>query len=145
SACGGLGLQLPLSQRQEGAKMSNAFAKRFGFDRGSVDLSNWRSSPCSQWSFQNVSELVPSVLRWPPVAQAEAPASQPELLQAELTVAGKSASLAEHLAVAETDLFCVMQGGEFLADWAAPHADPAKPHLVFSITKSLTALIVGAL
>lgn len=125
--------------------MASEFATEQGFDRAAVNLSNWRSRPYSRWAFQNVSELVPSALRGAPFSRPEPPGIRPDLLQANLMVAGKSARLSEHLAGAETDLFCVMQGGEFLADWAAPHADPAKPHLVFSITKSLTALIAGSL
>ena len=121
------------------------FAARFGFTRAQVGLSNWRTAPFSRWSFQNVSELVPSALRGPADRSGEVAALDPALLQARLVVSGKEDTLAGHLAATDTDVFCVMKDGRFLADWAAPHADPGLPHLVFSITKSLTALVAGAL
>lgn len=125
------------------------FSKRYGFAREEVGLANWRQSPYSAWAFQNVAEIVPSAIRPPADPAPEEPGSQPALLQARLSVQGDTGTLtgtlADHLASSETDLFCVLQGGRFLADWTAPHADPAAPHLVFSISKSLTALLAGGL
>ncbi len=125
--------------------MTSAFAQRYGFDRDSVILGNWRTAPFSRWSFQNVAELVPSAIRPPADPTPEPAGTTPRLLQAELAVEGRQAALADHLAASDTDIFCVMKDGRFLADWAAPHADPLAPHLVFSISKSLTALVAGAL
>lgn len=119
------------------------FAARYGFERREATLANWRTAPFSRWSFQNVAELVPSAIRAPADPRPEEPAEDPGLLQARLGHGG--ATVAEHLATHDTDLFCVMKSGRVLADWAAPHADPALPHLVFSISKSLTALLAGAL
>jgi len=119
------------------------FAARYGFGRREVTLANWRTAPFSRWSFQNVAEIVPSAIRAPADPRPEEPAEDPALLQAPLGHGG--ATVADHLAAHDTDLFCVMKSGRVLADWAAPHADPALPHLVFSISKSLTALVAGAL
>jgi CubicO group peptidase (beta-lactamase class C family) len=131
---------------QKGMGMdASEFEKTFGFARGAVGLANWRQAPYSAWSFQNVAEIVPSALRPPADLRPEAPGARPALLQQQLKVQGHSATLAEHLAAGQTDLFCVMQNGHFLADWTATHADPAAPHLVFSISKSLTALVAGVL
>lgn len=116
--------------------MTSAFAQRYGFDRDSVILGNWRTAPFSRWSFQNVAELVPSAIRPPADPTPEPAGTTPRLLQAELAVEGRQAALADHLAASDTDIFCVMKDGRFLADWAAPHADPLAPHLVFSISKS---------
>ncbi|NGM47161.1 serine hydrolase [Rhodobacter sp. SGA-6-6] len=123
--------------------MATDFAARYGFRRAEVTLANWRTAPFSRWAFQNVAELVPSAIRLPADPRPEAPAEDPALLQAPLGAGGTT--VAEHLAAHDTDLFCVMKSGRVLADWAAPHADPALPHLVFSISKSLTALLAGAL
>ncbi|MDQ2067034.1 serine hydrolase [Xinfangfangia sp. CPCC 101601] len=125
--------------------MTTEFATRYGFDRADVGLANWRQAPFSHWAFQNVAEVVPTAWRAAAVMKHEEPGADPAILTQSFTVQGQRASLADHLAASATDLFTIMRGGEFLADWSAPYADPARPHLVFSITKSLTALVAGAL
>jgi CubicO group peptidase (beta-lactamase class C family) len=121
------------------------FDARYGFARAEVGLANWRQAPYSRFAFQTVAEIVPSALCPPADPRPEPAAQSPDLLQATLTVQGKAAPLAAHLAASDTDVFCVLQHGHVLADWAAPHAAPTAPHLVFSISKSLTALVAGAL
>ncbi|TIM74049.1 MAG: 6-aminohexanoate hydrolase, partial [Mesorhizobium sp.] len=51
-----------------------AFETRYGFARNEVLLGNWRESPFSRWSFQNVGELVPSACVAAASSSSEAPA-----------------------------------------------------------------------
>lgn len=113
---------------------TTAFQARYGFARQDVTLANWRQAPCSAWTFHNVAELVPSVV-FPASGGAEEP----------LVLGGIDPDVTSHLAATHTDSFCIMRQGRFIADWFAPHAEPAKPHLVFSISKSLTAILAGVL
>ena len=38
-----------------------------------------------------------------------------------------------------------MRQGRIIAEWSAGHSDPALPHIIFSVSKSLTALLAGIL
>lgn len=116
------------------------------FKRTDVTLGNWRMRPYSSWSFQNVSELVPSAIvhgtRHPEaVARDLGPFAR---LQVE-NLSGEQRDLASFLAESESDSLVVMRRGEIVAEWSAGHNDPAKPHIIFSISKSVTGLLAGML
>ena len=120
------------------------FKKHSGFERRDVTLANWRQAPFNSWAFHNVSELVPSVI-YPASSSEQALLQSSHLLEKCVKTGGKEQTIANYLATTHTDSFTVMRSGRFIADWAAPHADLAKPHLVFSISKSLTAILAGIL
>lgn len=114
--------------------------------RAHVDLTNWRTRPHSAWSFQNAVELVPSAA----IRGSRRPETAPLELGAfaAVTVRGLSGAdmpLSTFLTGSNTDAFVVMRRGEIVAEWSAAGNDPAKPHLVFSISKSMTGLIAGIL
>jgi CubicO group peptidase (beta-lactamase class C family) len=126
--------------------MIKTFKDRHGFARADVTLANWRTAPYSRWTFQNVRDLVPTAAIAPQAATAEVPLSSDAFLDAamETGLAG-TASARAFLDFAHTDAFVMMRKGEIVAEYYAPHADPDAPHLVFSISKSLTAVISGIL
>lgn len=122
------------------------FNIRHGFARQDVTLANWRQAPFSTWSFQHVAELVPSVIRSSTAAPEVAPASdETGLLDLKVDLGGFSGRLGDYLSASHTDLFTVMKSGIFLLDWAGPYAEQHRPHIVFSISKSLTAIVAGVL
>lgn len=116
------------------------------FKRSDVTLSNWRTAPFSQWAFQNVSEVVPSA-----VIKAKGQGEVPSLDLAGLEdlqvpgIDGTSQSLREFLTASETDELVVMRNGRIVAEWSADHSNPARPHIIFSVSKSVTALLAGIL
>ena len=116
------------------------------FKRSDVVLANWRTAPFSQWAFQNVSEVVPSaVIRTK--YHGEAPSHDLAGLK-DLQVPGLDGtgqSLEEFLTASETDELVVMRNGRIVAEWSAIHSNPARPHIIFSVSKSLTALLAGIL
>lgn len=126
--------------------MRDAFQERHGFARRDATLANWRTAPYSRWSFWNVAELVPS-------ASVPAPASAREgnsadasgLLGERLDIGAGAESVAAFLARSHGDALTVMKDGRFVADWHAPGASAGGRHVVFSISKSLTAILAGAL
>lgn len=61
------------------------------------------------------------------------------------SLAGPMVTLPESLTQDATDAFVVMRRGVIAAERYAPHYDPARPHLIFSITKSVTGLIAEIL
>ena len=124
----------------------NAFRSLHGFAREDVTLANWRTSPFSRWSFANVSELVPSAVIDQPDRKAEtALADASWLLGEKVDLAGGGIAMAAFLESSNTDALVVMKSGRFVADYHARHHHPDSRHIVFSIAKSLTAILAGAL
>ncbi|TSE02281.1 serine hydrolase [Mesorhizobium intechi] len=123
-----------------------AFEIRYGFRRNEVLLSNWRESPFNRWSFQNLGELVPTARVAAASAGAEAPAKDfGDLLGEKVSVANTPETVAEFLVRSSTDAMTVMKGGRVIGDWFAPHMDFGARHIIFSISKSVTAIIAGIL
>ena len=123
-----------------------AFEIRYGFARNEVLLSNWRENPFNRWSFQNLGELVPTARVAAASAGAEAPAKDfAGLLGETVSVANAPETVAEFLARSSTDALTVMKGGKVIGDWFAPHMDFGARHIIFSISKSVTAIIAGIL
>ncbi|WP_439615679.1 serine hydrolase domain-containing protein [Shinella sp.] len=126
--------------------MIKTFKDQHGFARADVTLANWRTAPYSRWTFQNVRDFVPTAVIAAEAATAEVPLQSDAFLDAtmETGLAG-AASARAFLDFAHTDAFVMMRRGEVVAEYYAPHADPNAPHLVFSISKSLTAVVSGIL
>ncbi|MCP8895218.1 beta-lactamase family protein [Shinella daejeonensis] len=126
--------------------MTKTFKERHGFSRAEVTLANWRTAPYSRWSFQNVRDLVPTAAIAAAAPVAETPLPSDTFLDApmETGLAGAGTARA-FLDYAHTDAFVLMRKGEIVAEHYAAHADSDAAHLIFSISKSLTALISGIL
>lgn len=125
---------------------TTAFRSRYGFAREDVTLRNWRESPFSRWSFDHVSELVPSaIIGSSGQSETEPLADASALLAETVALPGGVSSIGDFLAKSSSDALVVMKAGRFIADHHAAHRDPAGRHLVFSISKSLTAIVAGAL
>ncbi|RWG57236.1 MAG: class C beta-lactamase-related serine hydrolase [Mesorhizobium sp.] len=124
---------------------NTAFETRYGFARKDVRLDNWRLRPFSQWSFQNVGELVPSV------HVAAAPGGEEEvkslgaLLEEKVTLAGGAETVESFLKRSDTDGLTILKGGRLVGDWSAPHMAFGQRHIIFSISKSVTAILAGIL
>lgn len=126
--------------------MIKTFKDVHGFARADVTLANWRTAPYSRWTFQNVRDLVPTATISPEIVSAEPPLASDAFLDAAMeTGLEGAASVRAFLEFAHTDAFVMMRKGEVVAEYYAPHANPDAPHLVFSISKSLTAVLSGIL
>jgi len=111
--------------------------------RHDITLADWRVHPNTHFSFQNVSEFVPTARIAEP-AGAEASVTSPGLIGSlQVSHEGRKHSLADHLAATHADAFAILRDGQFLDEWRAPHFAPAKPHIIFSISKSVTGLLAG--
>lgn len=124
-----------------------AFQRHHGFARDAVTLANWRTSPFSRWSFQNAGELVPSAAVRPAGLAAEEPARDMTGLLSQNVTLGerKPETIADFLKRSDTDALTVMKGGKIVGDWFAPHMAFGARHIVFSISKSVTAIVAGIL
>lgn len=125
--------------------MEDEFERRNGFPRPAATLANWRIQPFSAWAFRNAAELVPS---------ARIATASPRLLppiKVNPTILGKpfipdaNETLAWFLARSQTDSFLIARNGTLLCEWHAAGVDRNDPHILFSITKSITAIVAGIL
>lgn len=123
-----------------------AFETRYGFARKEVQLANWRENPFNRWSFQNLGELVPTARIVAAPGASEAPAEDlGELINEKVAISGGSETVAAFLARSSTDALTIMKGGKLVGDWFAPHMEFGARHIVFSVSKSLTAIVAGIL
>jgi CubicO group peptidase (beta-lactamase class C family) len=107
-------------------------------------LANWRLHPQSPWAFRNVDKLLP-------VAAIHAAAAQPlvegralSLDQLKIDWQDNQLSLAEVINTSNTDAFIVLHDGKIVAERYI-NGDAKTRHIMFSVSKSVTAILCGAL
>lgn len=112
--------------------------------RRDITLANWRTYPAMRWSFTHVAELVPTAEIAAP-AGAEPPSPGPGVLDRLRVKSADGAAIGpiEHFENSHGDCFVAMRDGAVIAEWNAAHCDPERPHLVFSISKSITGMLAG--
>ena len=102
------------------------------FSRSDVTLANWRTAPFSAWAFSNVRELIGT-------ANVACAASPQPLRRA---IRPMPDDLAAFLDATCTDGVMVLKDGAVAYEWYRTD-EARKPHVVFSVSKSITALIAG--
>lgn len=111
-----------------------------------ADLSTWLDPEHNRWSLRHARELLPTG----PVAPAEQPrvltsAPQTGLLDLTVTTSRGTETLHGFLDRSRTDSLTVVQGQDILLEWRTPEFAEGEVHLIFSVTKSVTAMLAGAL
>ncbi len=112
-----------------------------------ISLSNWLSAPYSQWSFQHVEDMVPTAVisRGDATAAALPTASAPVAEIRATSADGLPTTVGAVMAATATDGWAVAHRGSMLAEEYRGGMGPATRHLLFSVSKSLVAAVVGAL
>ena len=109
-------------------------------------LDNWLLPENTFWSFRHVRELIPT-------AQVDC-ANSPRVLNKKINSALGEVSVETHtgtqkisdyLSSTHTDSFTVAKGDDLVFEWLAPGVSDVEPHLIFSVTKSFTGMLVGSL
>lgn len=67
------------------------------------------------------------------------------LLDTEIVIGDHRRQVADFLEYSQTDVFLWWRNGKLLANYTARHANRDKPHLVFSVSKSVTGILAGIL
>ena len=126
--------------------MSSAFEANYGFPRSDVRLGNWRDAPWNVWAFRHVSELIPTARIAASAGLVEELLVNAEGLTREtLFIDGVKAIIADILAKTSTDAMVVMKSGRIVADFHATNFDLETRHILFSASKSVTAIMAGIL
>ena len=112
-----------------------------------LNLANWRQPGNGRWAFHHVREIVPSE----PIYRDK---RSSELARSPLDVIGQVSmpgldgtdwSLAQWLEVSSSDALLVAHRGELVHEWYVDDDIAENPHIVFSVSKSITALLAGVL
>ena len=114
---------------------------------GAVTLENWRTPPHNRWAYQHVSELVPSAQIWRGSGPVwELPRASLDLSDISYTDhAGAPETVAGFLDKHQTDGICVLRYGEIVMEHYRNGLQAHRPHILMSVSKSITALVIGIL
>ena len=111
-----------------------------------VTLDNWRKFPFNSWSFVNVRNLIPtSPIYNNPDKKV---ILQKQLIDIDdLVIDHKNTSykLKEIFKICDTDAFLVMHKGKIKFEFYDKFTRFNTPHIIFSVSKSLTSLLTGIL
>ena len=112
-----------------------------------ISLDNWLSAPYSQWSFQHVEDFVPTaVISRGTGPAATLPAAGAPVAEIPLTrTDGLATTVGAVMATTATDGWAVAYRGSMLAEEYLDGLTAQTRHLLFSVSKSLVAAVVGAL
>lgn len=112
------------------------------FSRADITLANWRLHPYTRWTFQRVHEFVPIAMIARGAPEPVGPHGPIEDFTVSLAEEGR-ASVIDHLRQTHTDSFVAMREGDVIAEWHRDGISPGLPHIVFSISKSITGMLAG--
>lgn len=115
--------------------------------RGGTTLANWRTAPFSRWGFHHVRELLPTANIAADRAAPEPFSAVPRDLSAIAFqgLDGNETTLGRFLPDSFTDALVILQGNRIVTEWYDPGYGPTFPHIVFSISKSITSCLTGIL
>lgn len=109
-----------------------------------ASLANWRTGPYNQWAFHHVREIVPS---------ADIPNAPDDVWQLDAQPTDLSALSFKHrdvsysldrlIADTDTDGLVILHRGKLIFEHYANGMTAHTPHILMSVSKSMTALVAG--
>lgn len=111
-----------------------------------VTLANWRTAPFSTQSFHRVDQIIPVAFIDPPGRTGDLSAD-PQSIDAVVfeDQHGHERRLTEVLDTTATRGLVVLRGGRIVAERYLRDYDGNSPHILFSVSKSLTGALTGIL
>lgn len=112
-----------------------------------LNLSNWRQPHNNRWAFHHVREIVPSedIPCGPGVSIFDKSIVDGVSEVSVPGPAGEDWSLQEWLEVSNSDALLVAHKGKIVHEWYVDPVIETSPHIVFSVSKSITATLAGVL
>ncbi|HTZ12975.1 MAG TPA: serine hydrolase [Mycobacterium sp.] len=112
-----------------------------------ISLDNWLSAPYSHWSFQHVEDFVPTaVISRGTGPSAVWPAASSPIAEIKLITTDRVATtVGTVMATTATDGWAVTHRGSMVTEEYVDGMTAQTRHLLFSVSKSLVAGVVGAL
>ncbi|HEV2426826.1 MAG TPA: serine hydrolase [Acidimicrobiales bacterium] len=111
-----------------------------------VTLANWQLPPGNRWAFQHVRELVPTAA----IRRGDGPVwelqrEERDLGDLRFHSGGRAHTVREMLDTSETDGFLVLHRGRVVTERYFNAMAAETPHLLQSVSKSITAAVAGSL
>lgn len=120
-----------------------------GFPPAEVDrvsLENWRTAPYHKWAFQHVREILPSADIPNLPSDVWKLASEPKDFSSfRFEHSGKRYSIDKFLDETDTDSLVILHRGNIILEHYDNGMTPNTPHILMSVSKSLTAVVAGIL
>ncbi len=112
-----------------------------------LNLSNWRQAPQNRWAFHHVREILPTEIIRRGSDVAEMPVEINPAIESIRVPAndGEDWSLQEWLQASHSDALLVAHRGRLVHEWYVDQDIAINPHIVFSVSKSMTAILAGVL
>jgi CubicO group peptidase (beta-lactamase class C family) len=112
-----------------------------------ISLDNWLSAPHAHWSFQHVEDMVPTaVISRGSEPAAALPAASAPVADVEVTITdGSATTVGAVMATTATDGWAIAYRGSIVAEEYVDGLGAETRHLLFSVSKSLVAIVVGVL
>ena len=111
-----------------------------------VTLANWQRGPHNRWAFQHVRELIPSAaIRRGDGPVWQLPRAERDLSAIRFAAGPGGLTVGEFLDDGYTDGFLVLHQGRIVTEEYRNGLRPGIPHLLMSVSKSVTGLVAGAL
>jgi oligopeptide/dipeptide ABC transporter ATP-binding protein len=113
---------------------------------GAVTLANWQDPPYNRWGYVHVADLLPTAT----IGRGEGPVTELPPDDAEIDdllfdFAGGTHTISQMLAATQTDGYLVLHHGRIVMERYAGATTSASPHLLQSVSKSMTATLAGVL
>ncbi len=114
---------------------------------GQVTLANWRLSPFNRWALHHVREIIPTAdIPHDPTDTRELPDQPQDLSRLPIAIpGGDTVPLARFLDDSSTDGIVVLHKGSLVFERYGNGMTARSPHILFSISKSMLALVAGVL
>ena len=111
-----------------------------------VTLENWRKYPYNVWAFVNVRSIIPtSPIMFDPKQRIDVVKKLVDLNDINISHNNVEKKLKDILVDCNTDSFLVMHKGKLVFEFFDNFTTYETPHIIFSISKSLTSLLTGIL
>lgn len=110
-----------------------------------VTLANWQEPPFNRWAFQHIRELIPTARIRRTADPVPLPRAERDVLGFRFRYGDRELTVAEMLEETYTDGFLVLHRGQVVAEHYFNGMAPDVPHLLMSVSKSVTSAVAGVL
>jgi hypothetical protein len=114
-------------------------------EQSQVTLANWQEPPFNRWAFQHIRELIPTARIPRAAGPAPLPRAERDVLGFRFRYGDGELSVAEMLEETYTDGFLVLHQGRVVTEHYFNGMAPDVPHLLMSVSKSVTSAVAGVL
>jgi CubicO group peptidase (beta-lactamase class C family) len=110
-----------------------------------VTLANWQDPPFNRWAFQHIRELIPTARIARAAAPAPLPRAERDIRRVRFRDGDRDLTVGDMLDETFTDGFLVLHQGQVVAEHYFNGMEPEVPHLLMSVSKSVTSAVAGVL